>query len=199
MMHIPGTRVSIVSRVLILLCVQGDDEEGSARQFACGRGQSGIKSLVLHNKDGTIFYDSSWIAGVDHTQNEDYDNIYDDSDYESSGSETDVDLEPDYDAEQDYNDEHENSQENSIQEELSYADQSIDDEDIDEEGDGIDQLDLIFQDNNNENEDEEAQNQETEHEAIFEGSLRRSSRQSHVSDRLSRTDGKELQSKALCS
>ncbi|KAG7364548.1 reverse transcriptase RNA-dependent DNA polymerase [Nitzschia inconspicua] len=143
----------------------------------------GIKSLVLHNKDGTIFYDSSWIAGVDHTQNEDYDNIYDDSDYESSGSETDVDLEPDYDAEQDNYDEHGDSQENSIQEELSYADQSIDDEDIDEEGDGIDQLDLIFQENN-EDEEEEAQNEDTEHDAISEGSLRRSSRQSHVSDRL---------------
>ncbi|KAG7361761.1 hypothetical protein IV203_036862 [Nitzschia inconspicua] len=141
----------------------------------------GIKSLVLHNKDGTIFYDSSWIAGVDHTQNEDYDNIYD-SNYESSGSETDVDLEPDYDAEQDNYDEHGDSQENSIQEELSYADQSIDDEDIDEEGDGIDQLDLIFQENNED--EEEAQNEETEHDAISEGSLRRSSRQSHVSDRL---------------
>ncbi|KAG7337588.1 hypothetical protein IV203_020412 [Nitzschia inconspicua] len=120
---------------------------------------------------------------VDHTQNEDYDNIYDDSDYESSGSETDVDLEPDYDAEQDNYDEHGDSQENSIQEELSYADQSIDDEDIDEEGDGIDQLDLIFQENN-EDEEEEAQNEDTEHDAISEGSLRRSSRQSHVSDRL---------------
>ncbi|KAG7340379.1 hypothetical protein IV203_023922 [Nitzschia inconspicua] len=144
----------------------------------------GIKSLVLNNKDGTIFYDSSWITGVDHTQNDDYDNIYDDSDYESQGSETDVDLEPDYDAEQDFNDEHEDSQENLIQEELSYANQSIDDEDIDEGGDGIDQLDLIFQENNNENEEEE-QNEETEHDAISKGSI------------LSRTDGKELQSKAL--
>ncbi|KAG7357322.1 hypothetical protein IV203_002010 [Nitzschia inconspicua] len=128
----------------------------------------GIKSLVLHNKDGT--YDSSWIAGVDHTQKDDFDNIYDETNCESQGSETNVNLEPDYNAEQDIYDEHGDSQENLIQEELSYADQSIDDEDIDEEGDGIDQLDLIFQENI-ENEEEEAQNEETTHDAISEGSL----------------------------
>ncbi|KAG7338346.1 hypothetical protein IV203_004744 [Nitzschia inconspicua] len=83
-----------------------------------------MRFLISHNK--------SWVAGVDHTQNEDYDKIYDDSNYGSSGSETDVDLEPDYNAEQENYDENGDSQENSIQEELSYTDQIIDDEDINE-------------------------------------------------------------------
>ena len=59
----------------------------------------GMTGLVLHSKNGTKFYDSSWIAGVEYTQNEneneEYDDIYEDSDYEQGEDEADEDLEYD--------------------------------------------------------------------------------------------------------
>jgi hypothetical protein len=55
-----------------------------------------MTGLVLNSKDGSKFYDSSWIAGVDYTQNENknevYDDIFEDSDYEQEDEEQEEDL-----------------------------------------------------------------------------------------------------------
>jgi hypothetical protein len=58
-----------------------------------------MAGLVLHNKNGTKFYDSSWLSGVDYhqnTQEDDYDDIYQDPDYEVE-SESDIKLYADED------------------------------------------------------------------------------------------------------
>jgi hypothetical protein len=55
--------------------------------------KDGINRLALHGKDGQLFYDSTWIAGVDYT-NDFYDDIYQDPDYEDK-EQQDIDLEAD--------------------------------------------------------------------------------------------------------
>jgi len=51
----------------------------------------GMNRLALHSKDGKLFYDSTWIAGVDYTDDF-YDDIYQDQDYEDK-EQQDTDLE----------------------------------------------------------------------------------------------------------
>ena len=107
----------------------------------------GMTGLVLHSRDGTKLYDSSWIAGVDYTESDEndvYDDIYEDSDYEHE-SQSDVDLDADEeieneeqeeDPEDDQNDQTEDStQEESEQdiEEDEDDDLPIDDEDLEEQ------------------------------------------------------------------
>jgi hypothetical protein len=46
---------------------------------------------VIRSKHGQIFYDSSWIAGVDYTNNFNDDDIYADSDYDAEDA-ADEDL-----------------------------------------------------------------------------------------------------------
>jgi len=53
--------------------------------------EDGMNRLALHGKDGKLFYDSTWIAGVDYTDDF-YDNIYQDLDYEDK-EQQDIDLE----------------------------------------------------------------------------------------------------------
>jgi len=55
--------------------------------------EDGINRLALHGKDGQLFYDSTWIAGVDYTKDF-YDDIYQDPDYEDK-EQQDIDLEAD--------------------------------------------------------------------------------------------------------
>jgi len=43
--------------------------------------EGGMNTLVLLGKDGYMFYDSTWIAGVNNTDDF-YDEIYQDPDYE---------------------------------------------------------------------------------------------------------------------
>ncbi|KAG7342126.1 hypothetical protein IV203_007218 [Nitzschia inconspicua] len=162
-----GTKGIITRRKVKVIPITASVIEAVERLAKAG----GIKSLVLHNKDGTIFYDSSWIAGVDHTENDDYDNIYEDSDYESEGSQPDVHLESDYETEQDYEDEQDDSQ-STIQDQF-YENESIDNQDIENNTTQEEE----------EEEEEEAQ-EETELEAISEENLRRSTRQPQISDRL---------------
>jgi hypothetical protein len=42
-----------------------------------------VKKTAIRSKHGQIFYDSSWIAGVDYTNNFNDDNVYADSDYDA--------------------------------------------------------------------------------------------------------------------
>jgi len=42
--------------------------------------EDGINRLELHHKDGKLFYDSTWIAGVDYTDDF-YNDIHQDPDY----------------------------------------------------------------------------------------------------------------------
>jgi hypothetical protein len=88
----------------------------------------GMTGLVIHNRDGTKFYDSSWIAGVNHTDDEGYDDVYEDSDYEDE-PEDDVELEVDeedvdIEVEEDVDIEIENSDKNDS---IQHDDRSQDD------------------------------------------------------------------------
>jgi len=60
--------------------------------------EDGMNRLALHGKDGKLFYDSTWIAGVDYTDGF-YGDIYQDPDYEDK-EQQDIDLEADDDISQ---------------------------------------------------------------------------------------------------
>ena len=53
--------------------------------------EDGINRLELHHKDGKLFYDSTWIARVDYTDDF-YNDIHQDPDYQDK-EQKDIDLE----------------------------------------------------------------------------------------------------------
>ena len=133
----------------------------------------GMTGLVLHSKNGTKFYDSSWIAGVEYTQNEneneEYDDIYEDSDYEQGEDEADEDLEYDEDEPED-----DPQQMDPIQEEPEEQNEEEDDYDIDNFETNIQEPD----------EDQEPIEEEHETEENEEIETRRSARAPKISERL---------------
>ena len=127
----------------------------------------GMTGLVLNSKDGTKFYDSSWIAGVEYTQNENeqYDDVFEDSDYEQGDEEEDEDLV--------YDEEEPEAEEQTIDPIQEEPEEQEDDDDYD-----INDLDPDIQqlDEPPEDEQETEENEETE--------TRRSARAPKISERL---------------
>ncbi len=136
----------------------------------------GMNGLVIHNKDGTRFYDSSWIAGVNYTEGEIYDDIYHDSDYENESQNDDEFNEAEYEIESESESENEETDEDSHNN-ATDTDQESEDDSVPWDNDIPIQEESS--DENNEDENGDPSTEEDE-----EAPLRRSSRGTHVSERL---------------
>ena len=139
-----------------------------------------MTGLVLHSKDGTKLYDSTWIAGVDYTESENdfYDDIYEDPDYIQE-EESDVELEADEEISEQ---EQQELDEDPIQEESIHE---LDDQDIDEEpGNTDDQSDTLNIDDLLPDQQDVEETEQPELEESEESEPRRSTRSSRISERL---------------
>jgi hypothetical protein len=137
--------------------------------------------LKIVSKDGTILYDSAWIAGVDYD-----DEAFDDEDYEYEGSDDDDDddMDDDDDPDENENENNDNNQQNENDEmnpddtaALEQANptivDNIDDNDDDDEDDDENKEE---EDENEEEEEEKEEDDDDENETENEGEETRTTR-----------------------
>ena len=146
----------------------------------------GMTKFVLHSKDGHLFYDSTWIAGVDYTEADYYDDIYQDPDYEDE-DERDIDLDTEDPIDDDELEEQAIQPEvdNDTVDDLDSDDDQGHTDDYDEDDDyPIEEVDQQTEDDPEGEGDPDEPEDAEEHEDPDHTTVRRSNREPVISERL---------------